>query len=163
MVSDRNALGDRGEAIFYVAATKFHGDRPLFRPILLGGKWPIADAAVELVDQPGMFFLVQVKSSARGFSTDGSRLRIAADRTDLQMLADAPLPTYLIGVDEPGENVFLAAVHGRIRKGRTSISTKHSLQSSDVRQRLFEKVKTFWQAIKLRHAWSKSQFMDEES
>ena len=44
---DSNALEDRGESLFFLAATAFHGARPLFRPAALGSKWPTADYAVE--------------------------------------------------------------------------------------------------------------------
>jgi len=74
---DSNALGDRGESLFFLAATAFHGARPLFRPAALGSKWPTADYAVELVGRPGQFFLVQVKTTRQGY-TAGGRLRISA-------------------------------------------------------------------------------------
>ncbi len=38
---DTNTLGDRGEAIFIVAVTAFHNQKPLFRPVYLGAKWSI--------------------------------------------------------------------------------------------------------------------------
>ena len=134
--------------MFYLAISKLHGERPIFRPVFLGDKWPTADFLVELEGEPGMFFLVQVKTSTRGFTSDRARLLISADQRHLQSLADAPLPTYLVGVDEPGERVYFAAVQGTITSGRTSLSMFYSLKDAGIRERLYAKVKDFWEGVR---------------
>ena len=46
----REALGQRGEAIFTVLLTEFHDrSRPIFKPHFLGDKWQYVDFIVELV------------------------------------------------------------------------------------------------------------------
>lgn len=157
---DRNTVGDRGEAMFYLAISRLHGERPLFRPVYLGGKWPTADLIVELEDEPGMFFLVQVKTSTRGYTKDLKRLFISAERARLQALADAPLPTYLVGVDERGEQVYLNAVQGTIAAGRSSISVEHSAKDASVRERLYREVKAFWRGVRESKLWTTSEFTD---
>lgn len=102
----RDAIGDRSEHIFDVAISKLHGDRPFFRPVLLGGKWPLVDAAVEQEGEPGMFFLAQVKTTTQQYTRDGSRMPISADVEKLRALAAAPVPSYRVGVHEPGERVL---------------------------------------------------------
>lgn len=158
---DRNALGDRGEHIFYVAVSRLHGERPLFRPVLLGGKWPVADVAVELEGEPGMFFLAQVKTSSRGYTTS-ERLRIHAPQEGLQSLANAPVPTYIIGVDEPGEKVFLAAVRGTVTRSRASITTAYSVNDASVREKLYQEVRVFWVKVRSGNSWPDSQFDESE-
>lgn len=158
---DTNALGERGEHMFYVAISRFHGDGPLFRPVMLGGKWPVADLAVELVDDPGMFFLVQVKTTQLGYLPNGQRLLIRAKRDDLQRLADVPLPTYLIGVDEPRQKVFLTSVYGTVSAGKSGMTVAHSVDSADVRTALYAEVKRFWQTVRDVRPWSQSQFADQ--
>ena len=158
---DRNMIGDRGEAMFYLAISKLHGDRPLFRPVHLGGKWPTADLTVELDGEPGMFFLVQVKTGTRGYTPDGKRLLLATDLAKLQLLADAPLPTYLVGVDEPLENVYFSALHGKV-VGSASICMSYSAQDADVRVRLYNEVKEFWDGVRANRPWKASQFVDPQ-
>lgn len=158
---DRNMLGTRGEIIFCLAISQLHEDeRPLFRPVILGDKWPAADLAVELADEPGMFFLVQVKTGRRGYTSDRSRLLIAVDQLRLQKLSNAPLPTYLVGVDEPGGSVFLAAIFGELSAGRSSISVSHSVKDVAVHRRLYNEVKEFWSAVREHRPWNQSQFAD---
>ena len=43
----RDALGQRGENLFNILITPFHGNQPLFRPQFLGDKWPVFDFFVE--------------------------------------------------------------------------------------------------------------------
>lgn len=61
-----DAIGSRGEAIFFVLLTQFCGrQRPFFRPSFLGDKFATIDYFVELVDVGLLtpFFFVQVKTT----------------------------------------------------------------------------------------------------
>ena len=61
-------IGDRGQAMFVVVMTELCGrNEPYFRPRFLGDKFPTFDYLLELVDSPGYFFLVQVKTTTQGF------------------------------------------------------------------------------------------------
>jgi hypothetical protein len=123
---DRNAIGERGEAIFVSLIMKFHGNGPLFRPAHLGAKWPIADFVVELVRHPGAVFLVQVKAT-RGRESRRQRLRTGLSRQNFNKLAAAKLPTYIIGVDERREIAFISAAVKRRSNGLASIPARYSL------------------------------------
>ena len=154
---DSNALGERGEAIFFVTATTFHGVRPLFRPAALGAKWPVADYAVELVDSPGKFFLVQVKAT-RGAVSRAERIGVDTARERIELLLATPVPTFLAAVDEPNERVFIVRPSGpkRIR----SISTAFCLNEAAVRLRLHDEVSAFWDSAGAAMAEYRSAFLD---
>lgn len=69
MAVDRDALGQRGEAIFNVLMTEMDSlSGPTFRPYFLGDKWPIVDFIVELVGAGAAtpYFFVQVKTTRAG-------------------------------------------------------------------------------------------------
>jgi hypothetical protein len=154
---DVNVIGDRGEALFFLAATTSHGSRPLFRPASLGSKWPIADYAVELYGRPGQFFLVQVKSTRRG-RTAGGRIRMSAKKMHVTGLRSASVPAYIVIVDEKRQHVFLA--RPRFNKAMSSASTRFSLKSAKVRSALKEEVVEFWKRAKVNATLDHSAFLD---
>jgi hypothetical protein len=144
---DTNALGERGESIFRLALTTMHDGWPLFRPASLGEKWPVADFAVELVNQPGHFFLVQVKATQKPVKPrEGS------------LLMGSPIPAYLVAVHEPTGKAFLAAP-GSGRRVR-DVTTAFSLSDSKVRLELLEEVDTFWSRMTSRFSSVRSAFVD---
>lgn len=154
---DVNVIGDRGEALFFLAATTSHGPRPLFRPAPLGSKWPIADYAVELYGRPGEFFLVQVKSTRRGRTPSG-RIRMSAKKMHVKGLRSASVPAYMVIVDEKRQHVFLA--RPRSNRAMSSASTRFSLKSARVRAALKEEVAGFWKKAKASATFDHSAFMD---
>lgn len=153
MAADTNALGDRGESLFFLAITTFHGLKPLFRPAALGSKWPIADYVVELEGKPGRFFLVQVKTTRQGYLRNG-RLRISIKRNRLELLRSAAVPAYLVAVDERKERAFIVAAP---KATLASVSTSFSLNDAATRRSLRDEVKAFWDSSKRP---SKSVFKD---
>jgi len=73
----RDALGQRGEAIFTVLMTEFHSHAgPIFKPQFLGDKWQYVDFIVELVGagKSVPYFFVQVKTT-REVSANGESLK----------------------------------------------------------------------------------------
>src|ERR1700693_292120 len=140
----------------------FHGARPLFRPAHLGSKWPTADVAVELVDRPGQFFLVQVKTTRGGKSAPARRrrLRTPVTRSDFNALARAKLLTYIVGVDERQERAYIRVAVGLRRRNLASISLKHSLGQASVRRSLFNEVASFWSGVGRKVAAEFSAFTD---
>lgn len=143
-MTDKNALGERGEKMFYVAATEFHGASALFRPNDLGAKWPVADYVVEVSGKPGRFFAVQVKTSQRGRNPAG-HLQISASKKDIAALLKLAVPAYIVGVDEPTGNVYIARPLRAV--SLSSIPTTHSLADPAVRVALRDEVNAFWAAI----------------
>lgn len=104
---DTNVLGDRGESIFKLAVTTLHDAQPLFKPAALGEKWPVADFAVELVNRPGRFFLVQVKATQKSINDRVRRLPVDVKVRDVRLLLSSPMPAYLVVVHEPVSKRFL--------------------------------------------------------
>jgi hypothetical protein len=140
-VTDVNALGYRGELIFQVALTTFHGARQLFRVVPLGEKWPVADFLVELIDCPGRVFLIQVKSTQQAITSAGVPVTISWDR--LELLLNAPLPTYLVAVHEPTEAVYVIRPHDHAGH----VPQRYSLKEAEVRQNLYNEVGAYWDRI----------------
>lgn len=65
-------IGRRGQSIVEARLLDLGTKgRPLFRPVLLGDKWPATDLYVELLDSAlsvTPFFFLQVKSTNRGYN-----------------------------------------------------------------------------------------------
>lgn len=154
---DRNALGQRGESIFESAILKFDGPAPLFQPARLGGKWPVVDYAVELVNHPGMFFLVQVKASQRGYTKSG-RLKIYAAKADIDALLSLPMPAYLVAIDEPDEKAYI--IRPSSVKTFNSAATSHLIGETAVRLVLEEEVFKFWDRVGSASLAVGSTFLD---
>lgn len=125
-----DAIGQRGEWICHLRLTTLIDEAPLFRPVFLGDKWPAVDLLVELVaptpkGRRGMF-CAQIKSTRQGYQPNG-RLKIPALALEkVEALAAYPLPRYVLGVDEPGERVYIIAAQGTLA-GMSSMSQAHEL------------------------------------
>lgn len=134
-----NEQGELGESLFKVAITRNY----LFRPLHLGDKWPTSDFYVELNNlNERLFFIVQVKSSIRGYDKNNN-LKIHVPKTKINLLRSYYAPTYLAGVDIPGEKVYLSAINTLVTKDITRISTKFELNTSTL-QLLYGEVRHFW-------------------
>jgi hypothetical protein len=142
-------IGGRGEAIFIVQITNYHGrSRPYFRPHFLGEKFATLDYLVELLDAgPGTaYFFVQVKATARGYTKeDPPRLKVAVSQQDVGRMIRYPATTYVVGVDENQELAYIVSVHGTKGKKISSLPTRHRLEGENL-QRLWEEVRSFWGA-----------------
>lgn len=103
---DYNYIGGRGEAIAMVRMTEGN----VFRMYFLGEKAKTIDYIIEIVDERFPFFaLIQVKTTEKGFDLNGNLL-IRVPSSKLDLLLAKPYPTYLVGVDEPQEIVYVAPV-----------------------------------------------------
>jgi hypothetical protein len=138
----RDFVGERGELIAMLRLTDFHNRGPMFRPRLLGEKWPSVDLFVQLEGVQGQtpFFLVQVRATKQPIR--GSLLPISIDKTTIAELAGYPAPGYIIGVDERNKEAFIVA-HGRRRQGFRGLSTEFPLNAA-TRQLLWQEVAAFW-------------------
>jgi hypothetical protein len=153
---DTNAIGDRGELIFQLSVTAFHGKQPLFRPRDLGQKWPIADFVIELEGKPGFFFLVQVKTTRKPI-TPKKRLPVKLAKNLVGLLIASPIPAYLMAVHEPSRETFVVAP--RRLKNITNIATTFPLNDPMVRLNLHREVDSFWQGV-TRFSTNTSGFAD---
>lgn len=140
-MTDKNALGERGELIFSLLITKFHGRRPLFRVAPLGAKWPTSDFVVELVGSPGRFFFVQVKSTRKRHKS-ATKVYASASKWKIQQLLSYAAPSFVVAVDERQEKAFL--VRPKAAKKIASIERAYPLDDAAVRSALAIEVKKYW-------------------
>jgi len=124
----------------------------------LGAKWPVADYAVELVDSPGKFFLVQVKATRAVVSASG-RIRVSASEDHVRLLLAAPVPAFIAAVDEPNERVFI--VRPKKAQRLQSVGTSFLLNDPAVRVKLRDEVASFWNAVSPIMAQYQSAFLDK--
>ena len=145
-------IGKRGEAIVTARLTDFCGNpEPYFDVHPLGEKCPTFDYLVELLNAGDSvpYFLVQVKSTKRGFTKKTHRLLVQVVEEDVQRMVRCPLPTYLIGVDEPSGQAFVVSVHGNMRESIPSIPTFYPLNADNLRK-LWDEVSAHWQKLDSR-------------
>jgi hypothetical protein len=139
-------IGDRGHWLFGLLITALcpGRDEPYFRPRFLGDKYPTFDYVVELVGHEAYFFFVQVKATTLGYRKGKGvlRLRVNVPRKDLARMAASPVPTYVVGIDEPQRRGYILSVN-EPRKGIGGLSTRHRLDCRNLR-RLWQEVFNFW-------------------
>jgi hypothetical protein len=148
MTSIRDTIGSRGEAIFVLTMTAYRSPaKPLFRPQFLGEKWPVLDHIVMLegVGDATPYFFVQVKTTRKGYTREGFRLKVAISAEEVRKLAGYPAPTYLVGIDEVGEKAYIVSVNPENLGSLSSLSTAFPIHEEN-RRLLWEEVTAFWAA-----------------
>ncbi|NRS90806.1 hypothetical protein HNQ02_003753 [Flavobacterium sp. 7E] len=134
-----NEIGELGETLFNLAISRDY----IFRPRHLGEKWPASDFYVELIGPTEVFFfIVQVKATHSGLNNKGN-LKIKVPKQKLHDLNSYFCPTYVAGVDNDSEEVYLVSINTNRRKGISSLPTKFILNKQN-RIKLFNEVKDFW-------------------
>ena len=104
-MADQNSIGVRGEHIFATRITQGN----IFNVYFLGDKAPVVDFLVEINDVKNPYaFMVQVKSTIRGYDTAGN-LKVRVVKEKYKSLLNRPLPTYIAGVDIKTETVYLCS------------------------------------------------------
>ncbi len=142
----RDALGQRGEAIFVVLMTAFHSKlSPIFKPQFLGDKWQNVDFIVELVGAGASipYFFVQVKTTREGYTKKLNRLKVKIPQGKIQGLAFYPAPTYIVGIDEIQETGYIVSANGEKLGSLSSLSTKFIINQQN-REYLWNEVNNFW-------------------
>jgi Domain of unknown function (DUF4365) len=146
-VDVRDIIGERGEAIFRVLITRKHPTRGyLFdHPRFLGEKKRTIDFHVELFYDESLipFFFAQVKATSEGYTQREHRLKIQVTATDMKRLAAYPAPTYIIGIDEPGEQGYLLSANGEHRSGISSLCSQYPL-NPEILALLWDEVAAYW-------------------
>src|SRR5262249_31636631 len=89
------------------------------------------------------FFFVQVKTTQQGYTKKGRRLKVGISGTELRRLSLIPAPTYLVGIDEPGEIGYLLAVLEGMSESISSLPTDFPLDRTNL-PRLYQEVEQFW-------------------
>jgi Domain of unknown function (DUF4365) len=100
----KDLIGKRGESIASGCLLDFCGKAlPYFDPHPLGEKCPTFDYLVELIGAGTStpYFLAQVKATKQGSTKGTLDLKVKVKARDVQLMVRCPIPTYLIGVDEP--------------------------------------------------------------
>ncbi|MHA6877683.1 hypothetical protein [Ralstonia pseudosolanacearum] len=150
---NNDAIGARGESIFFTRITALHGGSPLFKPAFLGDKWAVADYVVELEGKTGCYFLVQVKATTSGLNKLGN-LPVSVRLSKYQKLQQVWVPSYVVGVDDSTEDAYICATSVRTA-GLSSLKTQYPLRDPVVRQQLHDEVLTFWQrANAMQRPWT---------
>ncbi len=142
----RDYIGKRGEAIAMADLLDFCGNpEPYFDPHFLGEKCPTYDFLVELLGAGPSppYFLAQVKSTKQGFTMGTIGLKIALKAADVQKMVRCPIPTYLIGIDEPAARSYIASIHGTLSGRITTIPSTYPLDSNNLKV-LWDEVVVYW-------------------
>lgn len=141
-----NQQGKRAEDIFSVRITQDY----IFRARDLGAKWPVSDYYVEIDnEEEPLSFIVQVKSSSRGYNAKGN-FRISVSRESANQLASYRAPTFIAGVDIEKEMVYLSPLYRKRATGISTLSTIFALSERDQEtsrinlQNLRSEIKKFW-------------------
>lgn len=140
-------IGDRGECLFRLLLTQLcpGWNEPYFRPAHLGDKYPTFDFLVELVGCEAYFFLVQVKSTGRGYrrGSGSRRLRVNVNRADVQRMVVSPIPAYVMGIDVAQEVGYLLSMNVPRQAGLGGLPARHLLDCDNL-PRLWQEVRNFW-------------------
>jgi len=135
----RNEIGTLGENIFNLAISRNYK----FRSMHLGEKWPISDFYVELIGtKRTMFFVVQIKSTDQGLNSNGN-LKINLPKIKLHSLNSYYCPTYLAGVNNLTEKVYLKSINRKSHKGISSLPLIFELNKVNL-DLLYDEVIEFW-------------------
>ena len=148
---DKNAIGDRGESIFTSRITEDF----LFRVYFLGEKAPIGDFILEINDESTPYeCMIQVKSTRAGYNALGN-LRAKVSKEKLTKLVNRPLPTYVAGVDEVNEKVYICPAFDA-NSTISSIPANHILEKGNpvsltTLRTLKEDIINYWQSINIHN------------
>ncbi len=160
-----NAIGDFGEDLTRTSFSRpVRGlyRRPLFRASPLGGKYPIVDFIVDVLDVNDRslgFFFVQVKSTSTA-KPKSKRLKIDVDLAKFNQLAGTPAPTFFIGVDVMTEKVFLVTAAKLRKRAFYSICKSFDLSDETVRIGLYKEVVEYWRKTKHKLNKPKTRFSE---
>ena len=120
---------------------------PYFDPHPLGEKCPTFDYLVELIGagKSTPYFLAQIKATQQGHTKGMINLKVKVKASDVQVMVRCPIPTYLIGIDEPSARAYIVSIHGKLAKSISSMPTAYPLDSQNPKK-LWDEVKTYWRA-----------------
>jgi hypothetical protein len=145
----RDVVGFRGEKLVELRLTDYSQfERPLFRPGFLGDKWPAVDFYVELNSIRGKrpYFFAQVRATSSPLTPQSTHLSISSRKRDIERLLRIPGPTYIFGVHEPSNRVFVRSIHvGMPVQAVTRIPVAYELTSTNL-EALHREVREFWAA-----------------
>jgi hypothetical protein len=145
----KDLIGKRGESIACQRLLDFCGNPlPYFDPHPLGEKCPTFDYLIELIGagRSTPYLLAQVRATRRGYTRGMIDLGVRMRAEDVQMMVRCPIPTYLIGVDEPAARAYIVSIHGTLTGAISSMPTAYPLDSRNLK-RLWDEVKDYWRTL----------------
>ena len=157
----REYIGKRGEAIATAALLDFCGNlEPYFDPHFLNEKFPTYDFLVELLGAGTStpYFMAQIKSTKQGFTKGTMALKVALKAADVHRMVRCPIPTYLIGVDEPASKSYIVSIHGNLSGRVANVPSTYPLDCSNLKV-LWEEVAAYWRAFSVASGSKTSAFV----
>ena len=145
----RDYIGKRGEAIATADLLNFCGrQEPYFDPHFLGEKCPTYDFLIELLDAGASppYFLAQVKSTKQGYTQGTIDLKVALKAADVRKMVRCPIPTYLIGVDEPAARSYIVSIHGNLSGRISTMPSTYPLDAQNLKT-LWDQVAAYWKTF----------------
>jgi hypothetical protein len=142
-------IGDRGEALFRVAITRWCGGRQWFQADFLGAKAEGLDFEVVLIGSTVFRAVcyVQVKATARRrrySGTGNSRcLLVGLKSADAKKLGTMKVPAYVVGIDVISGAAYIRHVPAGATRGFRRISCRRRLNCKAIRS-LWNEVEKFW-------------------
>ena len=73
-------------------------------------------------------------------------LKIALKATDVQKMVRCPIPTYLIGIDEPAAKSYIVSIHGDLSGRIATIPSTYPLDGNNLKV-LWEEVAAYWRTF----------------
>jgi hypothetical protein len=148
-MANRDLIGKRGEAIVMASLLDFCGNPdPYFDPHPLGEKCATFDYLVELVGswKSPPYFFVQVKATRKSPLPGVLDLPISLKARDVHKMVHCPVPTYVIGVDEPNATAYVAAIHSPLKKAISRIPMNYPLIPANLKT-LRDEVESYWTTL----------------
>jgi hypothetical protein len=145
-------IGDRGEALFRVAITKWCSGKQWFQAAFLGEKAEGLDFEVVLLNSTIFRALcyVQVKATARPSRYSGMgksrRLMVRLKKADANKLGRMRLPAYVVGIDVLSGAAYIRHVPAGSRTGFEGISCRRQLDCPAIRT-MWNEVEAFWKSM----------------
>lgn len=140
----KDRIGKRGENIFTVLITKWCSGQPWFDETPLGAKADTKDFLVNLIDPTSgdAIFYVQIKSTARGTYSKGTKLHGKVSSADITKMKKLKAPVYIVGIDIHTEKGYIVGVNGGPSK-LSGIPTKHAFDCTSI-PKLWQEVDDYW-------------------
>ena len=145
----KDLIGERGEALFRVAITRWCDGKQWLRADFLGAKEEGLDFEVVLIDSTVFRAVcyVQVKATAKARRYSGAgnarRLMVRLLSADAKKLGTMKVPAYVVGIDVNSGAAYIRHVPAGAKKGFQGMSCRRPLNCKAIR-RLWQEVEDFW-------------------
>lgn len=151
-MKDTNAIGNIGENCASLRLSKFC----IFTPYLMGGKTPVFDILLEIIDEVKPYYaLVQVKATDSKTPLDSTgNMKTPVPKDKLYKLIERVLPTYVAGIDINSERMHIApafdpAVTYNAIPPILVIDNIHPTNDEASLQKLKEDIINYWESYQM--------------